>query len=152
MATADVYDDCILATANGNKEAAIAATETILSFRPAPPGLSGEVFECFKFATGQDYGYAPRTGLIVTLDQQEIALKQIEAEDKIKEQKQAETKAAVDRKKQLEKKRAQDRADLQLRVQSRLIEACNNLYQRNPDETLVNKLCYDVFSVIGLPE
>tara|TARA_R110000850_G_scaffold268380_1_gene399967 strand:- start:2817 stop:3320 length:504 start_codon:yes stop_codon:yes gene_type:complete len=151
-AAADVYEECVAAMADGNKDAAIAATETILRFRPAPRGLSDEVFECFKFATGNDYGYAPRTGLLVTLEQQEIAQKEADEEAKIADRKKAEIQAATDRQKQVEIELAQAEADLRRKVQTRLVQACGELYQDRPNETITNKLCYDVFMVIGLPE
>ena len=37
-------------------------------------------------------------------------------------------------------------------VTARLVEACGAMYQRDPDATMTNKLCFDVFWETGLPD
>ena len=36
-------------------------------------------------------------------------------------------------------------------VEARLKQACDNLFRSQPDETITNPLCYDVFVNHGLP-
>ena len=37
-------------------------------------------------------------------------------------------------------------------VVARLSEACGNMYRRDPDATITNQLCFDVFWERGLPD
>lgn len=37
-------------------------------------------------------------------------------------------------------------------VEARLSAACDTMYRRDPDATITNKLCYDVFLDRGLPD
>ena len=49
-----------------------------------------------------------------------------------------------------EKKRAEiERIE---KVQARLLLACDNLYDKSPDETILNNICYEYFLKNGLPE
>ena len=43
-------------------------------------------------------------------------------------------------------------AERQDAVLSRVSEACANMYRRNPDATVINAVCLDVFLADGLPD
>lgn len=151
-ASANVYDDCTAATAAGDKEAALVAAKTILRFTPAPVGLSNEIFECLKFATGQEHVYDFRASRIVTVEEQAIAAQRAEAfAKKIDAMR---TKAAEDAAllKANAQANAEKKAASELAVSQRLVEGCRALFKKDPDTTITNKMCYDVFMAIGLPD
>ena len=127
-AQADVFDNCMDATERGDRPAALAATSTILEITPAPSDLPDGVFRCFEFATGEQHIYVPSDQKIMSRSALQESLNN-------------NIKSLV--------KQADDWQD---KVRSRRISACKNLYKKDPDTTILNPICYDIFMVTGLPE
>lgn len=84
-------------------------------------------------AAAQDYEIGNRPGAVICGLDQECMLA-IEADAA---QREAENQAKTDAKQV---------------VQTRLTQACEAMYRRDPDATITNKLCFDVFWERGLPE
>lgn len=151
-AGASVYDDCTNATASGDKDAAMDAANTILGFVPAPRDLPKEVYECLNYAFGVEHVYDAGSGKIITIQEQDDAVARRKAfADRIDAMR---TKAAEDA--ALLKENAQDilrmKAARELAVNQRLVQGCRSLFKKDPDTAITNKMCYDVFMAVGLPD
>lgn len=102
--------------------------------------------ECLEAATGVIHSYDPETGMF-TPDKEATHLKLKSAAE--------EREAAKDRERQLEEARSEQakrQAERKQQAYRRLVEGCENMYRREPDETITNKLCFDIFTVTGLPD
>lgn len=163
-ASADLGDYCLKAIGTGDEAGAKRLADMILfSNTQLPPERAAVSAECLKGVLGQDYVYAASTGKFEPASEHEV--REAERRRKLAEQRDEERKAREVRedaaKSEAEAKaRTEDLlAEMELRalegqgkVVERLAEACRNLYQRHPDETITNRLCYDVFLNQGLPD
>ena len=124
--------------------------------------------ECLEAATGTYHRYDPKSESFVP---DEIAGEAKKAEEERKqaererERKKREQEAALEARRKAiaagdEKAMVESSQETleaaQFRrekpVYQRLIEGCENLYRRKPDETITNTLCFDVFLSSGLPD
>lgn len=126
-AQADVFDDCVAATARGDKPAAVAATASILELSPAPE-VSPEVLKCLEYATGEQHFYIPTDKKIMSRSQLQASLD-------------ANIKSLVNQ-----------AETWQEEVRSRSRSACKALYKKDADAAVLNPICYDLFMIGGLPD
>lgn len=103
-------------------------------------------FDCLESATGMLHSYDPETKTF-TPDKEAPDLKMKTATEK----RQAD-KEALERFAETQRKVEEVEARTKREVYLRLIESCENMYRQEPDETITNKLCFDVFLSNGLPE
>lgn len=167
-ALADLGSDCLKAADAGNSALVKQYADMILFSRDKlSEQRAADAAACLLEATGRDYVYAP--------DVRKFELAEEHDQAAVERQRQAAEKSRVEREKQARKKEAENkaqaeaaearaaaerfRADMERReaerhqaVAARLSEACTNLYRRDPDATIANKLCFDVFWAQGLPQ
>ncbi|MBM1816228.1 hypothetical protein [Pseudosulfitobacter pseudonitzschiae] len=144
-AHADIYDDCDAAIKAGDKAAALLNGKIMLNRQPVPYLELGRITKCLSFATGEKHDYSPKFGRVMPVA--EIRKAEIEAE------KTAQEEAKKERERQEAEKLARARTfQRELAVLTQLTESCQRLYRQAPDETITNKLCFDIFMNIGLPD
>jgi hypothetical protein len=150
-ANATVYDDCTRATKAGDKEAALTAATKILSFVPAPRYLPDEVFQCLDYATGLKHSYDPASGKILSEEGEieEAARAKAFAEQIDEKRTKAEERRVFLLKNSLQIAKMKEARELV--VNQRLVEGCRAMFKKEPDQTITNKMCYDVFMIVGLP-
>lgn len=108
--------------------------------------------ECLRRFTGETYTYHVASREFVSPADRQA---REEADRQEAEARKANELAEAERQKFLEEvaQRAEiDKANRERTVATRLHEACYNLYSRDPEETITNPLCFDVFWRNGLPE
>ncbi len=108
--------------------------------------------ECLTRFTGEAYTYHPQSRRFLSPSDRE---EQAEKDRMEAEEREAAMEAEAEQNRLLEDLRDKAEAAQAGRreaVASRLQEACTNLYARQPDETITNKVCLDVFWEIGLPD
>lgn len=153
IAGASVYEDCQVAMQSGDRINATLIANTILLFNSKPSDESlAMALECLAFAKGEAY----------TFDLGESAfIPQSRAEELARERKHSHLIAETER----QRKRDAEARLVALRVQEeesdakrrsevwlRAAEACERLYRQEPDETITNRVCLDVFLATGLPK
>lgn len=128
------------------------AAEMIANPGDMPIEIAKSALKCIETATGvvHTYNRSAKTfttwGTVADREEKKAAA-------------QEEAKRAAEEARRSEEERdaivsevARSRADRTQAVQSRLFQACGRLYSDNPDTTITNRLCYDVFMATGLPE
>ena len=155
-ARADTYADCIAAIEAGDLETAKGIALTMLRFTNVTDPKKQEMgAQCLTGATGEPHVYS--MGLARFLPS-------IEAE-KVEEQRIIDAKAALEASEALERARlnaeaaaeakavAAERAEAAKKqaVWKRVSQACNELYADDPNLAVTNKVCLDLFLMIGLP-
>ena len=109
------------------------------------------IAECLELGWLVPHGYSKLQKKFVPLVQSQIENRKFESLKAARE-----AQEAADRVAQLvaEAEAEQERRRLR-RVQevtAKLIEVCENQYRKKPDETILNKMCFDVFMARGLPK
>lgn len=168
-------DTCVYAVQSGDLVRARHLATVLLS---SPSGLPNDeaqaVMKCVKMMTGQDYTYDPKTRLLSPPQSEYGPLTELagriaeaaqeghlraERDRERKAQERAKAEAAAKEEAEESARLAQMRAEGELirlqrqrSVQERLSEGCSRMYRRDPDATITNSLCYEVFFNQGLPE
>ena len=143
-AAADIYDDCDRAIEAGDKAAALLNGKIMLNRRPVPYLELARMKKCLLYATGKEHEYSPTLGRVVSA---EMALEAKAEADRLAEEKKADERSWEEAKRRTRVAKIQREQE----VFNRLTESCRRLYQKNPDETITNKLCFDLFLSVGLP-
>ena len=163
-ALADLGDDYITAIEAGNDTRVDRLVDMILFSKSVmSPERAAKSIECLKKATGEDYIYFGQTGKFVL----PTDLERIRAEQAAKDEQQRVRAAAIaaeqEANREEEAKAQAEReafsaqlAELKMKreadVTGRLAEGCTAMYRRDPDATITNDLCFDLFFRIGLPD
>jgi hypothetical protein len=165
-AYAIIYDDCRAAIAADDRVAARHAAEALLRVAPLPYARRIEIPEllvCLELGMGEPFVFDSTTqgfASVAQASEQEQRRATLEAERErvvadrwaaAPERRHQAAAAQAAARKRLREAQARIEAD-QAEVRGRLFAACNRLYRTHPDETITNKLCFDVFFQIGLPD
>lgn len=158
-AQADFASSCVGAIEEGDDSKAAMFSRMLLA-RPRQLDKVGQAngLRCIEHATGIAHKYDRDLGRFYSPDQQaeiDAEKAQIEgqkAAEVAAAKAEAEAKAADDKAwAQIEADAAKAKFDRESAVLARLDEGCANMYQRDPDATITNPLCFDVFFRTGLP-
>lgn len=165
---ADVFADCAQAVAAGDRQAAKKAADILLvgAGTLVPPEHIEIAGECVKMGRDRPYAYSK-------LRQRYRPVAKAKADNDVYASQEAQREYAIEaRRKQLqdsarrEKLRNESLENAKARraaaahrktvrereVLQRLAVACSHLYKTDPDITITNKLCFDVFFTTGLPD
>ena len=110
---------------------------------------------CLKAHKGFDYVYDPETGRFFTANQFAFEQGRRAAEAAKKKRDEAAAKEAAERARQaaeVDAIVAKAKADREFSVAQRLRKGCENMYRRDPDATITNQMCFDLFWRYGLPD
>jgi len=155
-ARADTLGDCNAAIAADDKVAAGKAAEVILGYAPGRYTRSAEILTCLSFAKGEPYAFDETTFKFrpASVIANEAEKRAAAAAERLREYEDAQRqiRIAEEAARQAERDEKARREAKRAAVTVRLIDACTELYRTHPDETITNKLCFDVFLQIGLPE
>lgn len=167
-AWADLGDYCLEAMKKGDKAGAQKIADVILfSNTPMSSDRAKTSAECLRAVTGLEYIYVDETAKFepaAGYEQREAerrrklaAQRQKDREEAAKQraEKAAEAAAAAERQARTDQmmvEAAQRAAERERAVSERLALACENMFRRDPDATMTNRLCFDVFWRAGLPD
>lgn len=145
-ALADVFDECHAAIEENDTQAAKRAADALLV------GTGTEVPEehlelaarCIQMGRDRPYEFSKltrrfRTPERATEENLQFARQRAQANVREKQKEQDE-----------EARKAQ--SERESKVVGRLVAACYKLYRIDPDTTIINKQCFDVFLANGLPD
>lgn len=160
--SADVYADCAQAVAAGDQVAARRFAEQIVRFSPVPGTVREAAEVCISFGLGDGYLYVDdrqrfmsepeRVAREKSRQEQDLVLKELEAARRAEREAVAEARRVENlRRRQLEEAASAAVVARQAAVWRRVIDACEQLYERRPDETVTNSVCLEVFLERGLP-
>ena len=173
-AFADIYSDCQAAIEADDRTAALSYATTMMQFNQIwdPKKQTGGA-DCISYATGKTYVYSFSLGAFAKATAAEAILvaKRKEAaeaaalqDQKAEAERMARIKEARLAKAEAERQEALARAEAvraavleaadakrRALVWTRVLEGCLALYSKNPDETVTNRVCLDVFLETGLP-
>ena len=156
MAVADTYADCKEAISANDHEAALKFATRLLRFRNiSDPSKQKSGAACLTFAKGTEYTYdfakdgfaeASVVAAALAASQEEFAARE-------EERAKRESIIAAEKAQRLERERIRKEAEAaKVRaVWQRVTDACVKLYQDDPDGTVTNRICLDVFLQTGLP-
>lgn len=141
-ANADVFEKCETAVAAQNQIGAKTASREILSGEGMhiPPEQVENVEKCLDLGWLEPHGFSKLRNKFVPLVQSQIENRRFEINDV--ERLRLEIEAEIE----------SNREDRQAAVLARLLDACTQAYKSDPSETIMNKLCFDTFMTVGLPE
>ena len=167
-ALADPGAECLKAVDAGNVTLAKQYADMILfSAGKLSAERAADAAACLLAVTGQNYVYAADIRKFEAADEHDQAVverqRQTAEKNRVVRENEAKKRAADEKDKAAAAKAQaavdQFKADLDrveterhLAVAARLYEACANLYRLNPDSTISNKMCFDVFWERGLPD
>jgi hypothetical protein len=145
-ASADVFENCQTAIDTNDQGIAQAQLDEMKAvkflFDPAKQQIG---VACLSLATGEAWFY----------DTVSAHFENVQASEAAREQRVALEKSRLMLERQMEELAAASalakEATRQI-VVTEMVEACKRLYKDAPDETLTNRVCFDVFLEIGLPE
>lgn len=134
-ASANAIDDCRIAVEGGDKELANIASGKLLANGGTviPHEALESVTACMELGRGSRVAYSHQYKVF-----------KIAGQARIENEKWVERIVAEDM--------AKNRRLKELAVQLHLSDACIRLYRSDPDEAILNRMCYDVFIDIGLPD
>lgn len=146
---ADVFDDCAHAAQSGDQELARRASERILFGDGiyVPEALSETVSECLYLAGETTVAYSRARNRFLDADRaaaENDRLDQREQRDAKNKQNAQEIAGTIREIREQQRTR-------ELEVYARLGAACDALYKSDPNATITNKLCLEVFLKTGLP-
>lgn len=167
-AWADLGDYCLEALKKGDTTGAKKIADVILfSNTPMSPERAATSAACLTAVTGEEYIYVSQTAKFEPAArheqreverQREVAARQEKVRqeaEKRKSEEAAEAAAEAERQERINRlmaEAAQRAAERERAVSERLALACKNMFRRDPDATMTNKLCFDVFWRVGLPD
>ena len=154
-ALAGTYSDCTEAIKSGDQSQAKELAATILRFNSFSHDEQITGAACLTFAMGQEYvfsivlnTFAPKAEVaaIIEATKKEAAGK---ADEQKRLQEEFDRKRRETRQAQLAAAAANEAQTLA--VWRRVYEACNELYSNDPNATVTNQICLNVFLETGLP-
>lgn len=157
-AMTDAAEDC-LSKESGSIEARVIALGLIDTPRKMSNDEAKPIIRCLLHASGAEYQYDASVGIFYTSNDSadrairgSLAAKALaEAEAKAEEATVAAAEAAR-KSSEIAAATARAKAAREAEVIEQLAASCERLYRRDPDLTIANKLCFDVFFARGLPD
>ena len=163
-AAADVYTDCTEAMQSGDIERARSSGETILRLNSFSSAVDkATVAACLTFAFGEEYIFSPRSGRFLSTTQEARMIEEQRQRDAADAAQIASRVAANEARRRKEEEQLQaeralaakvekERRDRELAVWRRVMEACSEIFEDDPNSALTNRICLDLFLQVGLPD
>lgn len=154
-AYANIFEDCTQAIAEGDKLKAEELAATMLRFNSISTADQALGAACLSYARGEEYVYVVGPNTFLSKASEETRLKEekekavARAQESEKRLKERELLELAERKRTaaIEAQKEERRQA----VWKRVSEACTELYQDDPEGTVTNQICLDVFLQTGLP-
>lgn len=156
-ANANFSQWCVDAYDAGNIELGKRMAEMVQKSMTAPNWAEARTaIRCLRLALGSEYKYLPGSHRIVPADEYETILESErlteEAERQQRSAEEAERQRLLEQRAELEAGIEMARRARQDAVLEQLAQSCTSLFRSDPDTTITNKLCYDYFYAVGLPD
>lgn len=114
------------------------------------------VIRCLRLATGAEYKYLPVSKRIIPAEEYDAEAADeraaAEAEEVERQRIAEETRREDELLREMAEEASRKRRVMEAAVLDQLAQSCARIFQRDPDAAITNKLCYDYFSAVGLPE
>lgn len=154
-ATAGTYSDCTLAIKKGDQAKAKELASALLRFNSFSVDEQMTGAACLTYAMNEEYVFSIILNTFVPKGQEEAVVdekKKAAAERAVEDQRKVAAALERNRLHQLAELAAKAAKQAQIdTVWKRVYEACANLYRSDPDTTVTNQICLNVFLETGLP-
>jgi hypothetical protein len=154
-AEAGIYDDCAEAIKNGNHEKAKEYASTLMRFNSFSVSELEAGAACLTYAMGREYIYSYALNTFVSKDEEDAmieASKKKAAEQAAAQQNKLAAADELTRLRRQPELEAQAAKEAQtVAVWKRAYEACSIFYRADPDKTVTNQVCLNIFLETGFP-
>ncbi|MCF6443621.1 hypothetical protein [Nereida sp. MMG025] len=170
---ASIFDECSEAKLTDNKKLGLEITEKLKRFTTLNGTTLNSAIDCFSWVYGEPFVFEPISKMYLPKDSADAviairkdALKKaaiVEAEEEallaeknaVSARDEAERKLALEEARVKRERETREQQKIEQRHQTVLVatyKACGALFQRNPNEALLNQICHEFFMETGLPD